>query len=383
MSKLESLRIKKVESLVRYVRDLDRSRAFFTDKLDFAETGVSGAELNASGKQKSAVVEAGDVRFVLATPAGEGGRASRWLRKHPDGIGTIVFEVEDVDNAFKLLESRRATPITGVQTFTDDGGTLKMFSITTPLGDTTMRFVERRGYSKLFPGFEPYATPKGGTNSLQFGHVDHITTNFQTMEPALLWMEHVLGFDRYWDIQFHSTDPERNNPGSGLKSIVMWDPVSTIKFANNEPLAPYFKASQINLFGDDHRGDGVQHAALTISNIIGAVKALRAKGVPFTPTPGSYYDDLPARLKTTTVGHIDESLDVLRDLHILMDGSAPHSYLLQIFLQEASSVYNDKEAGPFFIELIERKGDKGFGGGNFRALFDSIERQQRAEGRIA
>jgi 4-hydroxyphenylpyruvate dioxygenase len=162
----------------------------------------------------------------------------------------------------------------------------------------------------------------------------------------------------------------------------MWDPESGLKFANNEPAAPAFHASQIYRFCEEHRGAGVQHVALTVGDILGSVAALRARGVDFMPTPGTYYDMLPERLDTLGVERIDEDVAALRKLEILVDGAGPGSYLLQIFLREAAGLFADPEAGPLFIELIQRKGDQGFGAGNFRALFESIERHQ-ACGRAA
>ena len=380
MAKLESLGIRKIESLLYYVEDLERVRRFFLDKLDFAEVGVSSAELEAEGRQKSAVFQAGAVTFVICQPVGEGGRAWRWLRKHPEGVGTIVFQVEDIEKTFKLLDERGGTMITDILRFRDDGGSLAMFSITTPFGDTTFRFVERRGYKPLFPGLVEHARPIGGNNAFGFKAVDHITTNFQTMAPALLWMEHVLGFERFWTVQFHTSDVAKDaEAGSGLKSVVMVDPNSPVKFANNEPMRPFFKESQINIFAEDHRGDGVQHAALTVGDIITTVRGMRQKNIEFMPTPGAYYDMMPNRLKEIGVGSIDENIDVLRELEILVDGEAERKYLLQIFLKESSHHLGDKNAGPFFFEIIQRKGSNGFGAGNFRALFESIERQQKQE----
>ena len=124
------------------------------------------------------------------------------------------------------------------------------------------------------------------------------------------------------------------------------------------------------------RGDGVQHVALTVADIVTAVKDLRGAGVTFMPTPGSYYDLLPERIARSGVGAIDENLDTLRELGILVDGDHHHAYMLQIFLKEAAGLYGDPDAGPFFYEIIQRKGDRGFGAGNFRALFESIEREQ-------
>ena len=379
----KSLGLLRIDSLHYYVRDLARSRELFVDKLDFTEVGASTPQLEAEGRQRSIAFRAGEATFVFIEPVGKGGRAWRFLNKHPEGVGTVVFEVEDAEVAFALLEERGATPITGVRTFVDDGGTLKTFSITTPFGDTTFRFVERRGYLSLFPGFATYAAPRGGLNRHGFGAIDHITSNFPTMKPALLWMEHVLGLEEYWGVSFHTADvsPDATS-GTGLKSTVMWDRESGIKFAHNEPSRPFFRSSQINVFSEENRGPGIQHVALQSDDILHAVRALRDSGVPFMPTPGAYYDVLPERILAMGLERLDESLDELRELEVLVDGDGRGRYMLQIFLKEGSDQHSDPEAGPFFLEVIQRKGDQGFGAGNFRALFESIEREQRAAGRV-
>ena len=383
-STIEPLGITGIESIHYYVHDLDRMRAFLTEQLDFAETGRSSDEMEARGGQRALVFEAGQIRLVVSQPLRDGPRAARWLRRHPEGVGTIVFTVADAQRAYELLDQRGGTFITGVESFELGSGALKTFSITTPFGDTTFRFIERdEGVNDVFPGFVAYDEPRGGKNRHGFDRIDHITSNFQTMRPMLLWMEHVMGFQVYWDVEFHTVDVAENaDSGSGLKSVVVWDPGSQVKFANNEPKAPFFKKSQINLFGEDHRGDGVQHIAMTVADIVGSVKDLRAQGVQFMPTPGTYYDALPERLVALGVDEIDEDIDVLRNLEILVDGDDHHQYLLQIFLKEQAGLFDDPNAGPFFIEIIQRKGDNGFGAGNFRALFESIERAQAAEGRI-
>ena len=376
-----SIGIQRIEALHYYVHDRDRTRRFFVDKLNFVEVGHSGPQLEQEGRQRAAAFQAGGALFVIHQPVGEGGRASRYLRKHPEGVGTVVFDVEDIERAFALLEERGGTFITDIQRFTDDEGTLAMFSITTPFGDTTFRFMERRGYRSLFPGFVATPAPAAGGNRFGFERIDHLTSNFQTMKPALLWMQHVLGLEQLWEIAFHTNDVATGTAagrehGSGLKSVVMWDPVSRVKFANNEPFRPFFKESQINIFAEDNRGDGVQHSALAVIDIVGAVRGLRAGGVEFMATPGTYYDVLPERLERIGVGQIEEKIEVLRELEILVDGSAKGEYLLQIFLKEAAGREHDREAGPFFFEIIQRKGDQGFGAGNFRALFEAIERDQ-------
>ncbi len=387
MALVEPIGIVRLEALHYYVRDLDRARRFYRDQLDFAEVARSSPRLEEEGRQRSAVFEAGRVRVVCSAPVGEGGRAFRWLRKHPEGVGSLVFEVEDCERTFRLLEDRGGTPVTDVLEERVDGGTIRTFNVTTPFGDTTFRFVERRGTAALYPGMEP--VPQAGpSNAFGFGEIDHVTSNFETMKPALLWMEHVLGMEEFWEVQFHTAEAASEarrqamlKKGSGLRSVVMRDPRSGVKFANNEPWRPAFKSSQINVFHEDQRGDGVQHAALTVGDIVSAVRAMRARGVEFMPTPGTYYDLMPDRLKEIGVGAIEEDVAILRELQILVDGAAPGSYLLQIFLKDAAGLWHDPEAGPFFFEIIQRKGDKGFGAGNFRALFESIEREQQATGR--
>jgi 4-hydroxyphenylpyruvate dioxygenase len=382
MSAVAPLGIRRIEALHYYVRDLERSRRFYTEKLDFSEVGKSGTGLVEGGHQTSLVFEAGACRVVCSSPVGEGGRAHRFLKKHPDGIGSIVFEVESVERAFSLVEGRGGTPIDDIRETKGDAGTLKTFVIATPFGDTTFRFVERRGDLSLYPGFERYDAPRGGGNSAGFTSFDHVTANFETMTPALLWLEHVLGFERFWQVEFHTDDVARvDEHGSGLRSVVMWDRASGVKFANNEPHRPNFKESQINVFHEEHRGDGVQHVALGVSDISSAVRFLRARGVEFMPTPKAYYAALPARLAALGVGSLAEPLDELEELQILVDGDGPGRYLLQIFLKDSAGTHKSAEAGPFFYAIIQRHGDEGFGAGNFRALFESIEREQRVAGK--
>ena len=378
MPQVEPLGILGIEGVHYYVRDLERSRRFYVERLDFSEIGESGPELTAAGRQRSLAFQAGGYLVICSTPEGQGGRAERFLRRHPDGIGTVAFRVENAARAFELLERRGGTPISDIQRFEDASGTLKTFSITTPFGDTTFRFVERRGFGALFPGYAMHEPAHGGQNSTGVLRVDHITTNFQTMMPALLWLEYVLGFQRLWDVQFHTRDVARFElrDGSGLRSVVMYDQRSSVKFANNEPYRPNFKASQINTFHEEHRGDGIQHLALEVSDILGSVRRLRARGVEFMRTPGTYYEALPKRLEELGIGQLEENLAELQELEILVDGHGKGSYLLQIFLKDSAGLYHDTQAGPFFYELIQRKGDQGFGAGNFRALFESIEREQ-------
>lgn len=384
MPDLEPLGIIAIDSLHYYVHDLERMRGFLTNRLDLPEIGGSSEAMTARSGQRSLAFEAGDVSWVISTPLRDSCRAARWLKKHPEGVGTITFRVKDIAHTRALLEARGGTFLQATEELpTLDGGRMKLFSITTPFGDVTFRFVEKDDTTSLYPGFERYETPKGGQNRFGIKRLDHVTSNFQTMRPMLLWMEQVMGFEVYWDVAFHTVDlSDDQTDGSGLKSVVVWDPESQVKFANNEPAAPFFRKSQINVFIEDLRGDGVQHAAFEVEDILDTVRGLRGTGVEFMPTPGTYYDMLPERINQLGINTIDEDIETLRELEVLVDGEGDRSYMLQIFLKEQAGLFADKEAGPFFFEIIQRKGDKGFGAGNFRALFESIERQQKAEGRI-
>jgi 4-hydroxyphenylpyruvate dioxygenase len=382
MPALAPLGIRRVEALHYYVRDLERSRRFYTERLDFSEVGESSEQLVEGGRQRGVVFEAGSCRVVCSTPVGEGGRAQRFLAKHPDGIGSIIFEVEDAERTFSLLEGRGGTPMNDITVSEQAGSRLKTFVITTPFGDTTFRFVERRGDFPLYPGFVRHSPARGGSNRFGFASFDHVTANFETMTPTLLWLEHVLGFERFWQVEFHTDGVRKrvDERGSGLRSVVMWDPVSGVKFANNEPYRPNFKASQIHLFHEEHRGDGIQHAALAVTNLVQAVRGLRDRGVEFMPAPAAYYEQLPARLSRHGMGKLTESIEDLRDLGILVDGEGEGRYLLQIFMKSSADIHKHPDAGPFFYELIQRRGDQGFGAGNFRALFESIEGEQLGRG---
>jgi 4-hydroxyphenylpyruvate dioxygenase len=373
-----SLRIRKLAGLHYYVRDLEPSRRFYVDALGFSEVGRSSAALEQAGRQRSRVFRAGDVVITCSAPLGEGGRAARYLARHPEGVGAVAFEVEDIHQAFAELVARGATPVTDIRGDADEHGTIETFSITTPLADTTFRFSERRGYRGFFPGMEAYDIARGPRSELGVSHVDHVTSNFLTMKPALLWLEHVLGFEPFWDVEFHTGQSGATRAGSGLRSQVMWDAASGIKLANNEPLRPAFQSSQIAAFCAENRGDGIQHVALAVSDIVVAVRELRARGVELMPAPAGYYRALPERLSELGINALREDLRELEELGILVDGSGPHEYLLQIFLKDAAAQRGDAQAGPFFFEIIQRHGAAGFGEGNFRALFDSVEGQQMA-----
>lgn len=379
MARSEALGIQRLEGIVFYVHNLLRSHSFYTEMFDFALAARSTAALEKEEGERSQVYEAGDVRVVVTAPMRPQSRSGRYLKRHPDGIATLLFEVADVDATFRVLEERGATIVDQVRWVEGEGGgRYGSFEITTPFGEALFRFVERRGFADPLPEVRRLAAPEGGRNRMGFRAFDHVTSNFLTLKPMELWCKEVLGLEPYWDIAFHTDDVAGpQDHGSGLKSVVLWDPHSGVKFANNEPLRPFFESSQIHVFVMENRGPGIQHVAITTGDVLATVRDLRARGVVFMPTPGSYYDALPARCERFGI-RLEEDVEELRDLEVLVDGKPGGDYLLQIFLKEAAGLYGDEEAGPFFFEIIQRKGDRGFGEGNFRALFESIEREQKS-----
>jgi 4-hydroxyphenylpyruvate dioxygenase len=374
-----SIQIQRLVGFEQYVRDLERTRRFYVDRMGLVEVGRSVEAQERLLGQESRVFRAGNVSIVCTSPRDAASAASRYLARHPDGVGSVLFEVADIRRAFVKLEQNGATPTGEIEQQRDAQGSIESFSITTPFGDTLFRFIERRGYRGAGPGLNAYDVV--GSDELGFGEIDHITANLRTMKPALLWLEHVLEFEPLWGVEFHTqgAGPSLGSLGSGLRSQVLWEPVSGIKIANNEPLRPAFERSQVNVFCEDNRGDGIQHVALGVRDIVHSVRTLRERGVELMPAPAGYFPHLAQHLQELGIDRIDESPQLLEELGVLVDGSGPGAYLLQIFLQDAAHVFDSKEAGPFFFELIQRHGDSGFGAGNFRALFDSVERQQLAK----
>jgi 4-hydroxyphenylpyruvate dioxygenase len=362
------------------VENLDRSRKFYTEKFDFKEVARAGDDLVERSGQQSVVFGAGQARVVVSTPLRQQAKASRYLKKHPAGVMSLSFRVKNLDETIAFLEKRGGTFLADPLTDTDEsGGTYRSVEIATPLGDVAFRFIERSGYKRFAPGFIDSGAGHGVDPVNMFGikQIDHVTSNGLTMQPIIAWYRDVLGMQPFWDISFHTQDVAKERiSGSGLRSIVMWDPVSHVKFATNEPLRPHFRDSQIAKFVDDNNGSGVQHIAFAVDNILWSVEELKKRNVDFMETPKAYYLALPERLEKLGITNVKEEIAELERLQILVDG-AQGKYMLQIFLREAAALHDDVRAGPFFYEVIQRCGDEGFGYGNFRALFESIERFQK------
>lgn len=377
----ESLGIIGYDSFHFAVEHQERSEKFYREVFDFQEVARAGGELVSRSGQQSVVFGAGDVRVCVSSPLTQSSKAARYLRRHPAGVMSLSFLVADLDKTIAVLDSRGGTFLGDPVLHADErGGRYRAVEIATPLGDVAFRFVERKDYRGFAPGFDDVGGGHASRPDNRFGvtSIDHVTSNGLTMQPIIGWYRDVLGMEKFWDIQFHTQDVSKDlGMGSGLRSIVMWDPESGVKFATNEPLRPAFRDSQIAKFVEDNHGNGVQHVAFAVPQIIPTVEELARRGVEFLKTPASYFRDLPERLAKLGITNVKEELKELERLQILVDGQND-KYMLQIFMREAAGFYDDSRAGPFFYEIIQRAGDPGFGYGNFRALFESIERAQKA-----
>ena len=382
MTAKESLGLIGYDSFHFVVENLERSKAFYTQRLDFKEVARASEELVQRSGQQSVVFGAGDVRVCVSTPLNRGSKASRYLHRHPAGVMSLSFRVQDLDRSIAFLDKRGGTLLADpIEAKDERGGKYRSVEIATPLGEVAFRLVERTDFRAFAPGFVDSGIGNAARPENIYGitAIDHVTSNGLTMQPIVAWYRDVLGFEPFWEISFHTHDVAKERAsGSGLRSIVMWDPESGVKFATNEPLRPYFRDSQITKFVEDNAGNGVQHIAFAVSNILWSVEELERRGVEFLKTHPAYYRDLPARLAKLGITNVKEELKELERLQILVDG-ANDKYMLQIFMREAAALHEDHRAGPFFYEIIQRAGDPGFGYGNFRALFESIEKAQKAE----
>jgi 4-hydroxyphenylpyruvate dioxygenase len=304
--------------------------------------------------------------YVLHTPLGSGSPLNDHLRRHGDGVCDIAFGVDDAKSAWEYTTSQGATSFQEPTTRSDEHGEVVTAAIRT-YGDTVHTFIQRADYEGPFmPGYveiEPIVRQE----SVGLRLVDHVVGNQpdNEMEKVAGFYQEVFGFKRLWTVD----DEDVSTEFSALRSIVVSDDEEIIKMPINEP-AEGKKKSQIQEYVDFYEGPGVQHIAMYTDDAIETVKKLKARGVDFLPTPRTYYDTLEDR-----VGKIDEDIRVLADLDILVDRD-DDGYLLQIFTRPA------QDRPTLFYEVIQRKGARSFGKGNFKALFESIEREQALRGNL-
>ncbi|TWW74118.1 4-hydroxyphenylpyruvate dioxygenase-like [Takifugu flavidus] len=365
----------KFHHLTFWVGNAKQAASFYCDKMGFEPLAYKGLETG-SREVVSHVIRQDKILFVFASPLNPGNEEiGQHLIKHGDAVKDIAFQVEDCDFLVKTARERGAVVVREPWVEQDDHGKVK-YAIIQTYGDTTHTLIEYLGpYTGLFlPGYkEPlYKDPllaKLPPAGLRF--IDHIVGNQpdDQMVPVTDWYQKCLLFHRFWSID----DKQIYTDYSSLRSIVVANYEETIKMPINEP-AVGKRISQIQEYVDYNGGPGVQHIALNTSNIIEAIVNLRARGMDFLSAPDTYYDDLRQKLKTAKI-KVEEDLDVLQKLRILVDFD-DKGYLLQIFTKPM------QDRPTLFLEVIQRKNHFGFGAGNFKSLFEAIEKDQDARGNL-
>ncbi|MBP7568890.1 MAG: 4-hydroxyphenylpyruvate dioxygenase [Acidobacteria bacterium] len=357
------LRLRSIHHVEFWVGNARQAAYFYRLGFGFSQAAYAGLETGARD-HTSYLMTQGKIRLVLTTPLGPDHPAAAHILAHGDGVRDIAFHVDDADRAFEEAVRRGAEPAFEPHDLRDGNGCVRRAAIKT-YGDTIHSFISDAGYRGPFlPG---YSERRVEGRDIGLLRVDHMVGNVELgkMNEWADWYHRVLGFERF--VSFD--DKDISTDYSALMSVVMADDAQAIKFPLNEP-APGKKKSQIDEYLEYYRGPGVQHVALLTTDIVATVDALRQNGVEFLRVPDSYYDLLPGR-----VGAIEESVDELRRLGVLVDRDE-EGYLLQLFTRPV------QDRPTLFFEIIERKGSRGFGKGNFRALFEAIEREQALRGNL-
>ena len=354
-----------IDHLELYVGNALQFSYWLQHSLGFREVAYAGLETGVRDRS-SHVLEQGDIRLVVTASLHGRTDIARHVADHGDGVKVIAIRVPDADYAYREAVRHGARGIREPWSETDEHGEVKLSQIAT-YGETLHTFVERDGYTGAFlPGFAARESAADGGSRL-LTDIDHVVGNVELgrMEEWVSYYERVFGMTE----MIHFSDEDISTEYSALMSKVVADGEGRIKFPINEP-AEGKRKSQIEEYLEYYGGPGVQHIALTTPDIVGTVRKLRAAGVVFLNTPESYYDDL-----TDRVEQVAFQQDDLRELGILADRD-DEGYLLQIFTKPIG------DRPTLFLELIERHGAKGFGDGNFKALFEAIEREQAARGNL-
>lgn len=348
-----------------YVGNAKQSAHYYMSAWGFRPLAYRGLETG-SRDTVSYVLEQDKIRLILTSPLAPGGAINEHINKHGDGVKVIALWVDDAEKSWKETTARGAESCMTPQVLEDENGKVVLSGICT-YGETQHIFVERSQYNGLFlPGFKPWNPPYKSTNvGLKF--IDHMVGNvgWNEMNKWCEFYAKIMGFAQL--VSFD--DKDISTEYTALMSKVMSNGNGRIKFPINEP-ATGRKKSQIEEYIDFYQGAGVQHIAVATDNIIETVTALKSRGVEFLTVPATYYEDVLDR-----VGKIDEDLAPLRDLGILIDRD-DEGYLLQIFTKPVL------DRPTMFFEIIQRKGAKSFGKGNFKALFEAIEREQEMRGTL-
>ncbi|MGQ9613869.1 MAG: 4-hydroxyphenylpyruvate dioxygenase [Chloroflexus sp.] len=365
MCSADPLELLGIDYVEFYVSNARQAAHFYRTTLGLCPVAYAGLETGVRDRA-SYVLERRNVRFVLTAPLLPDHPIAQHIAHHGDGVKDIALRVRDAVTAYETAVARGGIPVQAPTEYVDEHGRIIKATIAT-YGDTVHSFIERENYQGTFiPGFQPITTPLPVPET-GIAAIDHIVGNVElgAMNRWVNYYRDVLGFSQL----VHFDDHDISTEYSALMSKVMQNGTGRIKFPINEP-AEGRRKSQIEEFLEYYGGPGVQHIALATGDICATVDALRTAGIPFIHVPDAYYDDLEER-----VGKIDESRQALQERGILVDRDE-EGYLLQIFSQPL------QDRPTLFIEIIQRKGSRGFGKGNFKALFEAIEREQARRGNL-
>ncbi len=349
-----------------YVGNAKQAAHYYMSAFGFQALAYAGPETGVKDRT-SYVVRQHKLTFVLTTPLRPDNEIADHIYKHGDGVKFLALRVDDASDAWEQTTKRGGKSYLKPQHLKDENGEVVLSGIHT-YGDTVHLFVERKNYNGAFmPGYKQWSNPLFAPMDTGLLYVDHCVGNvgWNQMNPWVKFYEDVMGFRNILSFD----DEDISTEYSALMSKVMSNGNGYVKFPINEP-AEGKKKSQVEEYLEFYNGEGVQHVALATNDIVKTVKELMSRGVEFLKVPNSYYEDLLDR-----VGHIDEDLEPLKELGILVD-SDNEGYLLQLF----SKPVQDRPT--VFFEIIQRKGAKSFGKGNFKALFEAIEREQEARGNL-
>lgn len=349
-----------------YVGNAKQAAHFYKTAFGFQSEAYAGPETGVRDRA-SYVVKQDKIRLVFTSALRSDHPISEHVRKHGDGVKFLALWVDDAYKSYEETTKRGAVSHEEPQTIKDEFGEVKTAGIYT-YGETIHRFVERKNYNGVFlPGYEAWVSDYN-PEPTGLKYIDHCVGNvgWNRMNETVEWYQHVMGFVNILSFD----DKQINTEYSALMSKVMSNGNGFVKFPINEP-AEGQKKSQIEEYLEFYEGEGVQHAAMATDDILDTVNKLKARGVEFlSAPPEAYYDLLPDR-----VGKIDEEIKAIQELGILVDCDE-EGYLLQIFTKPV------QDRPTLFFEIIQRKGAQSFGAGNFKALFEAIEREQEKRGNL-
>jgi 4-hydroxyphenylpyruvate dioxygenase len=349
-----------------YVGNARQAAHYYRTAFGFSLAGYRGPETGTRDRASYLLVQ-NKIRFVLTTPLSPEHPIADHIKLHGDGVRDIALWVDDAESAWRETTKRGARSVREPETLRDEQGEVRIASIAI-YGDTIHSFVERRNYRGIFlPGFRATEGEDAQARPVGLKYVDHMVGNvgWHEMDRWVDFYRDVMGFRMFK----HFDDSDISTEYSALMSKVMSNGNERVKFPINEP-AEGKRKSQIEEYLEFYRGPGVQHIAMATDNIIDTVARMRAQGVDFLRVPSTYYDDLEAR-----IGKIDEPIEELKKLGVLVDRD-DEGYMLQLFTRPV------EDRPTLFYEVIQRKGSRSFGKGNFKALFEAIEREQALRGNL-